>query len=91
MRLPRVRFTVRRMMIAVAAVALLCGMAERRQRFLEIASRHGVIACPTATCTPEQARRIARANDYSQAMYRKYRLAAWLPFLPVWPDPPVPN
>jgi hypothetical protein len=89
MRLPRL--TVRRLMVAVAVVGLLCGVAERRQRFLKIASPHGVIACPSPACTPEQAQRLARANEYSEAMYRKYRLAASLPFLPVWPNPPEPD
>lgn len=85
------RFTVRRMMIAVAVVAVVCGLAIRRRNFLAIAGRHDIIACPAATCPPEQMLRIMRHNEYNQAMCRKYRRAAWLPFLPVMPDPPRPN
>jgi hypothetical protein len=91
MKLPRVQFTVRRSMIVVAILAVLCGSAARRQEFLRVANRHGTIACPAPNCTPGQVQRIMRANEYNQAMYRKYRLAAWLPFLPVMPDPPPPG
>jgi hypothetical protein len=48
MRLPRVRFTVRWLMIAVAAVALvpMCWnvWSGRRERFLELADRHALHA-----------------------------------------------
>jgi hypothetical protein len=40
MRLPRVRFTVRRLMVAVAIVALLVGVLHRRARMLAVAQAH---------------------------------------------------
>src|SRR4051794_33451897 len=43
MRLPRLRFTVRRMMVAVAAVAVVLGVNDlrrRRNRFLGLRSTH---------------------------------------------------
>jgi hypothetical protein len=44
MRVPSVRFTVRRMMVAVAVVGLvsggLIGLERRRQRFLHLYRRH---------------------------------------------------
>jgi hypothetical protein len=89
MRLPRL--TTRRMMVLVAVVAVLIGCALRRHRFLELASRHGEVACPGPKSTPDQVRWIMLRNDYNARMYRKYRLAAWLPFLPVPPDPPPPE
>jgi hypothetical protein len=49
MRLPRVRFTVRRMMVAVAIVALLAGVGRayhRHVRFKEIAFEHDFKAHP---------------------------------------------
>jgi hypothetical protein len=44
MRMPRVRFTLRRMMIAVAIVAVgmgtIAGLARRRDSYLNQAARH---------------------------------------------------
>ncbi|WP_435017691.1 hypothetical protein TA3x_005310 [Tundrisphaera sp. TA3] len=99
MRLPRVR----RMMVAVAATALLLGaVAERRARFLRLAESHAAWAGkmviheaegrykPITFDDPngQPVKRARRGWHFDLAA--KYRRAARLPFLPVPPDPPVP-
>jgi len=87
---PRPRFTVRRLMFAVAIVAFLFGMADRSRRFSAIAGLYSQRSQASVT-TPDQVRRRARWNAYRVAMYRKYRRAARYPWLPVEPDPLPPE
>jgi hypothetical protein len=91
MRPPRFRSTVSRLMVAVGIMAVAFGLAMRSREFRRIADRHDLVACAGPGSTPEEVRRLERRNVYNAAMARKYRLAAWLPFLPVWPDPPPPE
>lgn len=88
---PRPRFTVRRLMIAVAVVAGIAGMAKRSRDFRRTAEQYGAVYCPSPNSTPEQVRSLARFNEFQEQMSRKYRFAAWTPFLPVLPDPPGPE
>ena len=96
MRLPRarLRFTVRRMMVAVAVVACIFWASllimERRRRFLMIA---GSLRMPDARFLRYRDNavyelRLARWHDEMQA---KYEFAAAHPWLPVAPDPPAPE
>jgi hypothetical protein len=101
MRMPRVRFTVRRMMvvIAIAGVALIQAPGfqarlQRRQLGLEVqAFAHGeTIAWNAAS--------VARGGGpglsserlvFHKRMVGKYQWAARYPWLPVLPDPPEPK
>ncbi len=92
MKLPRVRFTVRRMMVAVAAVACIFWaslLIERRRRFLIIIDSHRM---PDARFLryhdADYELRLIRWHDEMQA---KYEFAAAHPWLPVAPDPPAPE
>jgi hypothetical protein len=98
----RVRFTVRRLMVAVAVVAIVLGaiyvLASRRARFLAIAPEHwDAIQEPflkyyDVYLTPEQARQWALTRDgWHMAMSVRYGYAADHPWLPVAPDPPEPE
>lgn len=94
MRLPRVRFTVRRMMVAVAAIAILCGammLAERRVRFGRIAEHHRLNA-RDYTFDKEEGMYMADPGSYwHKVLHEKYRRAASRPWLSVEPDPPWPD
>ena len=90
MPLSRVRFTVRRMMVAVAIVACIFRAIERRKRFLRIVDSHRspdwrFLRHPGDT---NYVSTLARWHDEMQA---KYEFAARYPFLPVAPDPPEPE
>ncbi len=89
MRIPRVRFTVRRLMVAVAVVACIFWVIERRRRFLIIVDSHRT---PDARFLRHRGAnyelRLIRWHDEMQV---KYEFAAAHPFLPVAPDPPEPE
>jgi hypothetical protein len=103
MRLPRVRFTVRRLMIAVAVVAvLLGGELIRRQRAARLERLAWLARCERmlATSHPEEEREIASPYlkhgkqmgvvEALQEIARqrlRYEYAASHPWLPVPPDP----
>jgi len=91
MRWPRVRFTIRRMMVAVAVVAIVFAwsawMGRRAARFRSLWAEHinkvGMISSPKPW--PHEVQGI-----YHLKMGEKYRVAALRPWLPVEPDPPEP-
>lgn len=86
MRLPRFRFTVRGLMIAVATFAAALGvLAERRAGFLRIAQGHGAARRPLIP--------MCNILDtwWHGEMEQKYERAARSPWLPVAPDPPSPS
>jgi hypothetical protein len=102
MRLPR--FTVRRIMVAVAIVALIIwihDLMERRSRLLKLTHIyiceqyltdlelvHASVAGPSKAAELDAVR---RRIEYNRSMVRKYTRAARYPWLPVEPDPPVPK
>jgi hypothetical protein len=94
MRMPRVRFTVRGMMVAVAVVAVTIGAERRSSAFRAAAHYHatqvGCGLCPYDKGDPELEGWLRR-RGYHVRMRQKYRLAMWLPVLPVAPDPPAPK
>jgi hypothetical protein len=91
MRMPRVRFTIRRMMVAVAVVAIVFGwfswMGGRAARFRSLWAEHinkvGVVSSPKPR--PDEVQ-----GTYHLKMGEKYRIAALRPWLPVEADPPEP-
>ena len=105
MKLPRVRLTIRRLMIAVAIVAMLAGIAieisRRRARFHELAVHYrrmerntfhrGYYISATLEEFEEYSRRWPRLKPYYTEMTGKYELAERRPWMPVAPDPPEPE
>ena len=95
MRLPRVRFTVRRMMVAVAIMGIAFGMIDRHYRFKKMANHHlSELRCLDI----EQSLDIKRPSpfflalvDYHASLSKKYAKAARYPWLLVGPDPPEPK
>ena len=95
MRLPRFRFTVRRMMIAVAIVGVTIGvLAVRRSAFLRRADHyHRVSRSYIALQLPTPPGEFPDASYWRQIIWAgkmraKYERAARYPWLPVAPDPP---
>jgi hypothetical protein len=97
---PRTRFTVRRMMVAVFVVATLFGLGveliRRRERFFQISEKHigpaGVEG--TLVITDEGPAYIGLKTEkgrWHEFMRRKYDYYGHHPWLPVPPDPPEPN
>ena len=100
MRLPRPRFTVRRLIVAVAVVALIIGtikLVEQRRlalsreslthrylRYIESYRWRSTSADPDAQLPPQRYR-------YEKIMDEKYTYAARYPWMPVMPDPPKPE
>jgi hypothetical protein len=82
----RPRFTVRRLMVAIAVIAVLLAavlcLNDRRRRFALLANDHGLKAIEEI-----KAKRPSRHRE----LYEKYIYAAHHPWLPVAPDPPEPK
>ena len=93
MPLPRPRFTVRTLMVAVAIVAVvLGGSIERRNRFRKLAALHQSkfnILLERSPCIGFFGGAVDRLG-WHETMKFKYDDAARYPFLPVRPDPPEP-
>lgn len=83
------RFTVRRLMVAVAIVALFGGIfietKHRCQRFGKIAMIHWFNALSDANSNSEN------KQVFHTYMWAKYTRASRYPWLPVAPDPPEPE
>jgi hypothetical protein len=92
MRLPRVQFTIRRLMIAVAvvgvAVSIPAALRRRSETFARISEAH--FRSADALNPPRKHRRVPLAEWHIQLGW-KYRAAASRPWLPVQSDPPKPN
>jgi len=91
MTLPRPRFTVRRLMVAVAIVAVVLRMGQLSLHYRERSLHfYGRAYAPVYAESANQARlaaRIKRDLDLSN----KYWRAMWLPFLPLPTDLPEPE
>jgi hypothetical protein len=98
MKLPRVRFTVRRLMVAVAVMGVVFGLyiaseqraAEFRQRAIHHTNEFSGCYSPEGLTTA-QIGIILQRREYHQAMMVKYRWAARYSWLPVALDPPEPE
>jgi hypothetical protein len=107
MALPRVRFTIRQLMIAVAGVALILAIIRietaRSQWYLDCTLRsldHRLAAMSYsgsrgwscwAPLVPPPTVRNPTRAAYHAAMARKWAVAAEHPWFPVAPDPPEPD
>jgi hypothetical protein len=104
MRLPRPRFTVRRLMVVVAILALAltvyAGIERRRARLQRVAQHHWEKAAANSVVQADANRTIYRASaslrnrqlaHYHVNLAYKYANAARYPWLPVAPDPPEPE
>ena len=101
MRVPRVRFTVRRMMIAVAVVALLLGLVLHVQVLIKneddfafailfVEGMAVAVLLVTASVISFFIQ-IVRKDDAYATQLRRSGVPARSPFLPVTPDPPEPS
>ena len=97
MRLPRFRFTIRRMMVLVAVVAIIVALT------LRMAARHHMMIIHIQSwgenrgfshnpnlAPAEQARALRRVKHHWE-LIGKYQRAARYPWLPIEPDPPEPD
>jgi hypothetical protein len=93
MRLRLPRFTVRRLMIAVAIAALALGLVQsmgRRSAAFRLKAREHEGTFKTLI-GPNTTFPVSPATAHHRLMAEKYRLAARHPWLPVCPDPPEPE
>jgi hypothetical protein len=95
MKLPRLRFTVRGLMIAVAVAAISILMADSLRRlsneYSEKADRYRVEAHWVLQGYPGNAPDQIRRHDQLLLLATKYDRAARHPWLPVAPNPPEPE
>ncbi len=87
MRLPRFRFTVRRMMVAVAIVGIFVGLVARHHHFASLAARYRREEVDWASVHDIY----ELQGRWCEAMAAKYEYPARYPWLPVAPDPPMPE
>jgi hypothetical protein len=108
MRMPRVRFSMRMMMVAVAVAGGACEafvLMAKRARLQEIAASHdhasNYMPLPSggARTQPPEVREAAVAFErlrmrrclWHDELRAKYERLARYPWLPVEPDPPMPE
>ena len=97
MRLPRVRFTVRRPVVTVFVVATMLaiavGLQRRKVRFAWLFSYHIGLAGPSLILelAPDYAIFETAKGRWYYELAMKYAEAAKRPWLPVPPDPPEPD
>jgi hypothetical protein len=101
MRLPRVRFTVRRIMVAVAIVAVVLGLSiegpghysrcrHKSASFERIGGHLGIASERDFAEDRAYGEQLARLADWYIVMADRYRRATWQPWILLWPDPPKP-
>jgi hypothetical protein len=86
MQLPRPRFSVRRMMVAVAIVGVVLGVFMRAARLQQVSDYH---RSRIILISPPDPR--VYTTLYHIQMANKYSDAARHPWLPVTPDPAEPQ
>jgi hypothetical protein len=99
MPLPRVRFTMRRMMVAVAVVAMLLCTGMQVSRMSYRAYIYRLKFSLNRRNADGYARQADRYGDprsaaravHSRILAEKYERAARYPWLPIEPDPPLPK
>jgi hypothetical protein len=100
MPLPRVRFTVRRMMVAVAVVALALSGGVWAARMMALSKAYEARCYELAVMRRKEGgpsvnwghghRPLSARQEWLRQMSIKYRYASCFPWLPVEPDPPAP-
>jgi hypothetical protein len=85
MRFPRVRFSVLRLMSAVAIAATILALYDRHERFAAMAKLH---SDEVKKLSDNYCRTPRIPYEYHTGLKQKYERAARYPFLPVAPDPP---
>jgi hypothetical protein len=90
MKFIRPRFTVRRLMVAVAIVAFVIATLKRSEDYRRRADHFRSLQ-PDYISYQSALRDFWIKQEYYAQMEQKYRDAAWLPWLPVAPDPPEPE
>jgi hypothetical protein len=106
MRVPRLRFTMRRLMVAVALLSLLLGLVARRQRLLRLSTYHAEQSYRTMIVQQSNLPAAVDSfggqepgaylfptprSEWHTRMSMKYEVAASHPWLPVDPDSPPPE
>jgi hypothetical protein len=93
MRPPYARYSVRRMMAAVAIAGLVLGlMAWMRARAEDFRWRAELNLMNAGACHhPEDSPAVMRRLQYYASLVEKYEWSASHPWLPVAPDPPEPE
>jgi hypothetical protein len=107
MRLPSVKLTLRSMMVAMAMLALVCWVAERRLRFQGLAEYHflrssaDIVCCVVLVTDDGKATSLVEGGtgapttlaraDWHRSLHAKYERAAHSPWLVVASDPPRPE
>ncbi len=107
MRLPRVKLTLRSMMVAMAVPEAVLWIAERKLRFQHLVEYHSsrseadIVCCVTlVTVGGEQTALVESATgtpttharrDWHRVLREKYEKAAHSPWLVVAPDPSRPE
>jgi hypothetical protein len=92
--MPRLRFTVRRMMVAVAIAALIVGAEAWRRRtrdYYRAKAMHFYAKANELLLSKDGFERHRDRYSYYLRMSLKYAKAHNRPWLPVAPDPPEPN
>jgi hypothetical protein len=100
--MPRIRFTVRRLMLAVAVVAIIIAAVFWTQRLMVLRKvylgKAAAYAYYEGIAKQETHKRLGRDGsgypfypEYFTAMRAKYEHAAQCPWLPIAPDPPAPE
>ena len=92
--MPRFRFTVRRLMVAVAIIGVALGtLAERHARFRRLAAYHAARGGGLVNGLPRSDEAIWRLDldAWHARLAEKYQRAANRPWEPLGPDPPRPE
>ena len=104
MNIPRVRITLRQLMVAVAGVAIMMGAARAGWHSYDcwrISRHHGILAdisrlrCGSIPWTAEQDLaweiHTRKRFELHKQLERRYLRAAWHPWEPIPPDLPYPE
>jgi hypothetical protein len=96
MKLPRVRFTVRRMMVLGVIVGIALGfvteMSRRRDRDTRLAAYHAGMRDQKRRLADERSIWAENAKgQWHEGLWKKYREASRRPWLPISADPPEPE
>jgi hypothetical protein len=96
---PRVRFTLRQMILIVAVISFVCPLLARYIRLIQVAASHEnqiLLGAKRVNCRigPQATRAVGyiptESGLWHYRMKEKYKRLSLRPWLPVDPDPPPP-